>query len=173
MTSMHQKPNAHDEARRLIALGGGANATEVSDAQQTWLRAHLAECEACRHYAEAANAVVSSLRSVPLAADARLVRATQMRVRFHASRLRETRERMWLVAVACMGVGLSATLTLPLLWRLFAWIGAWAGVSNWVWQAGFAFSWIAPALVVSALLLARGTHWTGAPETGNGDKRWK
>ena len=163
----------HDEARQLIALSGRGNVTEVSDAQQTWLRAHLAECEACRRYAEAASVVVSSLHSLPLAADARLVRATQMRVRFHANRLRETHERMWLVGVACLCLGLSATLTLPMLWRLFAWMGAWAGVSNLVWQAGFAFSWIAPALVVSALLLARGTHLTGASETSMGDTRPK
>jgi predicted anti-sigma-YlaC factor YlaD len=145
--------NAHDEARELIALGEG-----FSDVQQSWLRAHLDECEACRHYAEAANGVVRALRSLALAADSRLVRATQMRVRFHASRLRETRERMWLVGMACLGVGLSATLTVPLLWRLFAWMGEWAGVSTLVWQAGFAFFWIAPALVVGVLLLARGTH---------------
>jgi predicted anti-sigma-YlaC factor YlaD len=147
--------NAHDEARELIALGEG-----LPDAQQARLRAHLDQCEACRHYAEAANGVVRALRSLPLAADSRLVRATQMRVRFHASRLREARERLWLVGMACLGVGLSATLTVPLLWRLFAWMGAWAGVSSWVWQTGFAFCWIAPALVVSALLLARGTHLT-------------
>jgi len=67
---------------------------------------------------------------------------------------------MWLVGMACLGVGLSATLTVPLLWRLFAWMGAWAGVSNAVWQTGFACFWIAPALVVSVLLLARGTHLT-------------
>ena len=109
----------------LIALGEG-----LPDAQQAWLRAHLDECEACRHYADAANGVVRALRSLPLAADARLVRATQMRVRFHASRLRETRERMWLVAMACLGVGLSATLTVPFLWRLFAWMGERAGVST-------------------------------------------
>jgi hypothetical protein len=91
-----------------------------------------------------------------------------MRVRFHASRLRETRERLWLVGMACLGVGLSATLTVPFLWRLFAWLGHWAGVSSWIWQAGFAFLWIAPALVVSALLLARGTHLTS-----NGEKQWR
>jgi predicted anti-sigma-YlaC factor YlaD len=147
--------NPHDEARELIALREG-----LSDAQQAWLQAHLQGCAACRDYEEAADRVVRVLRSQPLAADSRLVRATQMRVRFHASRLRETRERMWLVGVACLGVGLSATLTVPLLWRLFAWVGARAGVSSWVWQAGFTFFWIAPALVVSALLLARGTHLT-------------
>jgi predicted anti-sigma-YlaC factor YlaD len=151
--------DAHDEARELTALGEG-----LSDAQQVWLRAHLAECEACRHYAEAVNGMVRTLHSVPFAADSRLVRATQMRVRFHASRLRQTRERMWLVGMACLGVGLSATLTVPLLWRLFAWMGEWAGVSTVVWQAGFMFFFIAPALVVSMLLLARGTHLTNNGE---------
>ena len=147
--------NVHDEARGLIAVGNG-----LPDPQQAWLRAHLDECEACRDYFEAANGVVRTLRSLPLAADGRLVRATQMRVRFHASRLRETRERMWLVGMACLGVGLSATLTIPLLWRLFGWMGERAGVSPLVWQASFMFFFIAPALVVSVLLLARGTHLT-------------
>jgi predicted anti-sigma-YlaC factor YlaD len=160
--------DAHDDARELIALGEG-----LADAEQARLRAHLDECEACRNYAEAANVVVRSLRSLPLAADSRLVRATQMRVRFHASRLRETRERLWLVGMACLGVGLSATLTVPLLWRLFAWMGAWAGVSSWVWQAGFAFFWIAPTLVVSALLLACGTHLTSTNLSGNNEKQWR
>jgi predicted anti-sigma-YlaC factor YlaD len=151
--------NAHDEARGLIALGG-----DLPDAQQTWLWAHLHECEGCRHYAEKASGVVRGLRSLPLAADPRLVRATQMRVRFHASRLRETRERLWLVGMACLGVGLSATLTVPFLWRIFAWMGERAGVSTLVWQTGFMFFFIAPALVVSVLLLARGTHLTSNGE---------
>jgi predicted anti-sigma-YlaC factor YlaD len=151
--------DAHDEARELIAVG-----ESLSDTQQAWLRSHLDECEACRHYSEAAGRVVRALRSQPLAADSRLVRATQMRVRFHASRLREARERMWLVGMACLGVGLSATLTVPFLWRLFAWMGEWAGVSTLVWQAGFVIFFIAPTLVVGLLLLARGTHLTSNGE---------
>jgi len=149
--------NAHDDARELIALGEG-----LPDSQEAWLRAHLNQCASCRDYAEAANRAVRALRSQPLAADSRLVRATQMRVRFHAARLRETRERMWLVGMACLGVGLSATLTVPFLWRLFAWMGERAGVSTLVWQAGFMFFFLAPALVVSVLLLARGAHLSNA-----------
>lgn len=158
-------PNAHDEARELIALADGA-----SDAQQSWLRAHLEECASCRDYAQAAGRVVAALRSVPVAADSRLVRATQMLVRFHASRLRETRERMWLVGMACFGVGLSAALSAPLLWRLFAWMGEQAGISSPVWQASFVFFYIAPALVVSVLLLARGTHLTN---NGRTSRQWQ
>lgn len=159
--------NAHDEARQMLALAGAEN-DGLAEAQQIWLRAHLQDCESCRDYAETVGTVIRNLHSLPLAADARLVRATQMRVRFHAARLRESRERLWLVGVACLGVGLSATLSVPILWRLFAWAGQWAGVSNWVWQAGFAFCWIAPALVVSVLLLARNVHFAG-----NGEKRQK
>jgi predicted anti-sigma-YlaC factor YlaD len=147
--------NPHDEARELIALSG---TEDLPAAQRSWLQAHLGECEGCRNYAEAAGRVVRALRSVPITADSRLVRATQMRVRFHASRLRETRERMWLVGMASLMVGISSALTAPLLWRLFEWIGEQAGVSNAVWQTAFAFFCVAPALVVGILLLARGTH---------------
>lgn len=138
---------------------------DLSIAQQRWLQAHLDDCASCREFAEDASRVVRSMRSLPVKADPRLVRATQMRVRFHAARLRETRERMWLVGIACLGVGLSATLTVPLLWRLFAWMGQQAGVSAAVWQVGFACVWIVPALVVGALLLVRGTPLTNREES--------
>ncbi len=157
--------NAHDKARELIALGDG-----LSPAQQAWLRSHLSECDACRNYAEAAKEMARALRSLPLAADSRLVRATQMRVRFHAYRLHQARQRMWLVGMACLAVGLSATVTVPFLWRLFAWLGAWAGVSTVLWQASFIFFFFAPALVVSVLLLARGTHWTDDRERS---RQWR
>jgi len=156
--------DTHDEARELITLGDA-----LSDAQQIWLRSHLEECVSCRDYAEGAAQMARALHSLAVVADARLVRTTQMRVRFHAARLRETRERMWLVGMACLGVGLTATLTLPVLWRLFAWMGEQAGVSTLVWQAGFLFFFIAPALVVSVVLLARGNH---VNSHGQGSRQW-
>ena len=146
---------AHEEARQLIALG-----ESLSDSEQKRLRAHLDACAECRSFADAASRVVTALRSLPLAADARLVRATQMRVRFHAAHVRENRERMWLVALACLSVGTSTAFTIPLLWRLFAWLGEMAGVAAPVWEAGFAIFFVTPALIVSLVLLARGTHLT-------------
>jgi predicted anti-sigma-YlaC factor YlaD len=148
-------PDPHKQAQEMIALEG---TEDISDAQQSWLHTHLRQCAACRDYSEAAGRVVSALRSAPLAADSRLVRATQMRVRFHAARLGEMRERMWLVALACVSVGVSAALTVPLLWRLFAWMGESVGVSATVWQGAFACFWIIPALVVGVIFLARGTQ---------------
>ena len=151
--------DSHDEAQRLFALG-----REASDAEQRWLSDHLEQCAACREYAEAAGRAIAALRSIPLAADSRLVRATKMRVRFHASRLRETRERMWLVAMACIGVGLSAVPSTLFLWRLFSWMGEWAGFSRPTWQTGFVIFCVGPVLVVSAVLLVRGTHFTSRNE---------
>jgi hypothetical protein len=77
-------------------------------------------------------------------------------------------DSFWLVCMSCLFVGLSAAITTPLFWRAFEWMGVWAGVSSSVWQVGFTFFWIVPALVVSALLLARGTHLTH-----NGEKQWR
>src|SRR5215470_14007054 len=151
--------NAHEQARELISFG-----KDRTDTQETWLRTHLEQCAACRQFADASSEIVRSLRSLPLAADARLVRATQMRVRFHASRLRETREREWLVGLACLGVGLSTALTAPFLWRLFAWMGEWAGASSLVWQMSFLIFFIAPSLIVATTLLSRGTHWKNNDE---------
>jgi hypothetical protein len=145
--------NVHDEVRELIALGDG-----ISDDQQSKLRNHLRECAACSDYADAARGAVNWLRSQPLTADAELVRATQMRVRSRALELRQQQERIWVVCTACLFVGLTAAITTPLFWRGFEWMGTQAGVSNWVWQSGFAFTWVAPALVVSTLLMVRGTH---------------
>jgi len=147
--------NPHDEARELLAASG-----DLSDKQQAWLGNHLEECPSCRAFAETAGQIVRALRLLPVTADSRLVRATQMRVRFHAGRLREARERTWLVGMACLVVGISSALTAPLFWRFFEWMGRQSGVSSAVWQAGFAFFCIIPALVVGALLLARGTHLT-------------
>ena len=151
--------NAHEEARELIALG-----EDLSDSNRPGCWPISMNANYAVTTQKGCTGVVRALRSLPIAADSRLVHATQMRVRFHASRLRETRERMWLVGMACLGVGLSATLTVPLLWRLFAWMGERAGVSSLIWQTGFMFFFIAPVLAVSVLLLARGTHLTNNGE---------
>ncbi|MGA8153562.1 MAG: zf-HC2 domain-containing protein [Terriglobales bacterium] len=150
--------DAHEQARQWIALG---EVNDFPEAQRAWLQAHLRECESCRGYAEATDLAVRAVRSVPIAAGPALVQTTQTRVRSRARQLREKQERLWLVWMSCMGVGLSAAITTPLLWRGFAWIGQWAEVSPPVWQTGFAVFWIAPALVTSVLLLGRGVHVAG------------
>ena len=154
----------HQQARELIACG-----TEgLTDFQQTWLRAHLDGCESCRDYAQAAERFVRSLRSVPIAADLALVRTTQMRVRLHAHQLRQKQERLWLVWMSCVLVGLSAAITTSFLWRGCQWLGEWTQVSSPVWQVGFIVLWISPALATAVLFLARGIHLTDINGTSRG-----
>lgn len=146
--------SSHDEVRRLIAT----SASDLSEAQQALLQAHLQDCGPCRDYAAATAEIVSALRSEPLAADPRLVRNTQACVRARAVALRQRQQWLSLVALACPLVGLSAAITTPLVWRAFQWMGTYAGLSRMLWQVGFTFYWVAPSLLVSVLLLFRGTH---------------
>ncbi len=146
--------SSHDEVRKLIAT----SSDDLSEAQQALLQAHLQDCGSCRDYAAATAEIVRALRGVPLAADPRLVRDTQARVRARAVELRQRQQWLTLVALACTFVGLSAAITTPLVWRAFQWMGTYAGLSRPLWQVGFAFYWIVPGLLVSVFLLLRGTH---------------
>jgi len=146
--------SSHDEIRKLIAT----SADDLSQAQQALLHAHLQECDSCRDYAAATAEIVRAVRGIPLAADTRLVLNTQARVRARAFALRQRQQWLTLTALACPFVGLCAAITTPLIWRAFDWIGTHAGLSRPVWQAGFVFYCIAPTLLISVLLLFRGTH---------------
>ena len=145
--------NAHYDARELIALGEG-----LSDAQQLWLRAHLDECTACRHYAEAAGRAVRVLRSQPWAADSALVRTTQMRVRSRALELQHQQERRWVICVCCAAVTLGTAFTTAVLWRGIAWVGQQARLPGPIWQIGLVVLGLMPAIVAGIVLLARGTY---------------
>ena len=146
--------DTHQQAQELIACGEH----DLSPSQQAWLRTHLDGCASCRDYGQAAQQFVRSLRSVPVVADLNLIRTTQMRVRLHSRQLLQKRERMWLVWMSCILVGLSAVITTPILWRGFQWLGEWARVSSPVWQVGFMVFWISPALAASLIFLARGVY---------------
>jgi len=146
--------SSHQEIRRLIAT----SADDLSQAQQALLHAHLQDCGPCRDYAAATAEIVRSLRGIPVAADSSLVFNTQARVRARGFALRQRQQWLTLVALACPSVGLSAAITTPLAWRAFQWMGTYAGLSRLLWQVGFAFYWIVPALLVSVVLLLRGTH---------------
>src|SRR5437660_12310975 len=146
--------SSHQEIRRLIAT----SAVDLSEAQQALLHAHLQHCGSCRDYAAATAEIVRALRGIPVAADPRLVLNTQARVRARAFTLRQRQQWLTLVALACPFVGLSAAITTPLIWRAVDWIGTFAGLPRLLWQVGFAFYWVVPALLVSVVLLLRGTH---------------
>lgn len=52
----------------------------------------------------------------------------------------------------------SAGLTTLLAWRSWEWLGQRLQISNLTWQVCFVLIWMAPVLIGSLLLLARGTH---------------
>jgi len=147
-------PSSHQEIRRLIAT----SADDLSEAQQALLHAHLQDCGSCRDYAAATAEIVRAVRGIGVAADSSLVLNTQARIRARAFALRQRLEWLTLVALACPFVALSAAITTPLTWRAFDWIGTQAGLPRLLWQVGFAFYSVVPALLVSVLLLFRGTH---------------
>jgi predicted anti-sigma-YlaC factor YlaD len=145
----------HQRARKIIAL---ASAEDPRADDQTWLHAHLQQCSSCRQYADAASQMSIALQSDFLLPDFALMRATQIRLHARAAELRHQRDRLWLIASACLFVGLSAAITTPFLWRAFAWMGLHAGVPAPAWEAAFTFFWFAPALVAGVILIARGVH---------------
>jgi predicted anti-sigma-YlaC factor YlaD len=147
--------DTHNEARELIALGG---AKDLSDAQQGWLNAHLAECAGCRDYAEAAGRTVAALRSLPLAAGSRLVRDTQMRVRHRAMELQHQQERLWVICACCVAVTVGTAFTTVVLWRGFEWVNRQVQLPGPVWQVGLVALSLMPAILAGILMLARGTY---------------
>ncbi len=149
-------PNdAHDRARRLIALAGPE---ALSHADQTWLTAHVETCGSCRAFADNARETIHSLRGIPIAAERSLVSTTQAKVRRRALEMQQQRERIWLVSVSCIAVTLGALLSTFALWRGFTWLSERAQLGSSIWQVGFLVFCVMPALVVAVILLARDTH---------------
>jgi predicted anti-sigma-YlaC factor YlaD len=145
----------HERARMLVALSGPEG---LAAEEQSWLATHLESCPACREFAENTSEAIASLRMVSVTAGARLISATQLRVRQRALELQNRQERMWIVAVCCAAVTVCAAVTTFFLWSGFAWLGAWARLDPPVWAVSFVAFSLMPALVTGLLLLARGTH---------------
>lgn len=149
----------HERARLMIAPSGPEGLSDVglSNAEQSWLAAHLESCPSCRQFAENSRETILSLRQIPITASGRLVSATQMRVRQRAAEMQRQQERFWVVCICCAAVTLSAVVTTAGLWRGFAWIGQQARLSSPVWEGGFVVFYLMPAVLTGILLLAQGT----------------
>ena len=145
----------HERARMLIALSGPE---EMSRPEQAWLAAHLESCAACRRFADNTREAIHALRGISVTAGARLVPATQLRVRQRALELQRRQERTWVVVVCCSAVTVSTAFTTFALWLGFAWLGAWARFEPPLWAVSFAVLSLMPGVIMGFLLLARGTH---------------
>ena len=147
--------NIHERARQLIL---SERIGDLGSSDRQWLETHFSDCEECSRFANSLDSAISSVRLPAVMADASLVRATQTRVRNRAHELKVHAAAMRPLWIAAGLVCAWATLTTPLLWAAFAWLGAAFSLSNVEWRTGFLFAWVAPTLAASLLLLGNGSN---------------
>ncbi len=140
----------HVRAQQLMAKQRveGASAEE-----QTWLAAHLAECEACFALQTQTTQALAALRSMSIELPKNLAARTQLRVRLRAEELpahNPSRFLLWAIAGVSWLLGLASA---PLVWRGFAWAGGELGLPKIVWQVGVALWWLVPGIVATGTIL--------------------
>ena len=143
----------HERARDLALAG---RIEEIAANEQRWLEAHLEQCAECATFAAALGEAVSAVRIPQVAASTTLVQATRRRVRARAVELQAHEAAMRPLWIAVAMVCAWATLTTPLVWAGFAWLGAALQLSRLEWRSLFVFAWMAPTLAASLVLLGSG-----------------
>lgn len=143
----------HERARELAKA---RLIEEIGERDRRWLDEHLDDCSECSAFALALDNAVGAVRIPAVTASSALVRATQYRVRARAAELHAHESRMRPLWIAVAMVCAWATLTTPLVWAAFAWLGAAFQLSRIEWRSMFVFAWMAPALAASLVLLGSG-----------------
>jgi predicted anti-sigma-YlaC factor YlaD len=142
--------NAHGRALQLIAQ---ARVEGIAEADSTWLRTHLEECDSCTEHARQTDRSLRLMRTAAISLPEGLASRTQFRVRLRAQELRERepkRRALWLACAVSWAFGIASA---PYVWSLFQWFGQRTGVPKLVWEVGFGLWWTIPALFAAAVLL--------------------
>jgi predicted anti-sigma-YlaC factor YlaD len=142
--------DAHARAQTVIRQGW---VEDLTAAESDWLREHLGECDSCAGSAQTVQAAISSVRATAVTADGALVERTRATVQRKAQELREAQERRRMLVVMCLGSFISGGITLPLLWQVFAWLGAEISLTQPAWQAGFVMFVVLPGVLGAIALL--------------------
>jgi predicted anti-sigma-YlaC factor YlaD len=142
--------NIHDRVLQRIAQG---RVEGIAEADSTWLRAHLAECEVCAEHARHTDRALRLLRTAVIALPDGLADRTQFRVRLRAQELREREPKRRALWFTCAVSWLFGVATAPYVWSLFQWFGQRTGVPKMVWEVGFGLWWTIPAFFAVAVLL--------------------
>ncbi len=145
----------HERARELML---DARMSDIALSDSRWLQNHISACEECLRFSASLDAAVGAMRAPAVMAGSSLVRKTQTRVRARALEMNTQSAAMRPVWVAVAMVCAWATLTTPLLWAAFAWLGTAFSLSKIEWSTGFIFAWLAPTLAASFLLVASGVN---------------
>lgn len=141
------KPENHERARQLLTA---RRVEGINSSERAWLESHLATCEDCSNAAQALDAVIQSLRSMPVVADSELVRQTRLAVHSRAEEREASRTRSVPLWIATAVSSALMIFTSSYVWQVFAWIGSVAGIPSAVWLVGFLVWWFLPATVLAA-----------------------
>ena len=142
--------DVHVRAHQLIAK---QRIEGISADEQTWLTAHLAECEACSSFRVQTAQALVAFRSTNIELPKNLAARTQLRVRLRSEELRAhnpARLLLWAIAGVSWLLGLASA---PLVWRGFAWAGGELGLPKIIWQIGVALWWLLPGLLATGMVL--------------------
>lgn len=153
--------STHQRATELLAR---RRVEGLSQKDEHWLAAHLAECESCALEDARLADALATLRSVRIDLPRNLANRTQMRVRLRAAEIREygpANRLIWGVAVMSWVFGLA---TAPFVWRGFAWLGGELHLPKLVWMTGVVLWWVVPALVATGIVLLGHRGHAGANE---------
>jgi anti-sigma factor RsiW len=145
------KEDAHKLAREQMA---DAMLGILEKAEQRRLEEHLRQCSECANAAGAMREAVGALRAAPVQADPALVNATRRSVRLYAERLREAESQRRMVLISSAMAAVAGAITLPYLFRAFAWAGGYLGVSEVALYVAVLAIWLVPGLL-AALAISR------------------
>jgi anti-sigma factor RsiW len=147
-----------DIHERAIQLIDRLQVEGLTAEERGWLEAHLESCAQCQKQALETERALRALRSAAPRLDTTLVLTTQMRARIRAREIIENAARMRALWISCALSWVLGVVSAPLLWRGFEWAGHRLAISRAVWMTGFALCWVAPAVVVAALIIWRQAH---------------
>ena len=140
-------PENHERARQLLTA---CRVEGINSSERAWLESHLATCEECSNAGQALDAVIQSLRSIPVVADSELVRQTRLAVRSRAEEIQASRNRSVPLWIATAVSSVLMIFTSSYVWQIFSWFGMVAGAPGAVRLVGFLVWWFLPATILAA-----------------------
>ena len=140
----------HKRAEQLLAE---RRIEGISTDEQSWLAAHLSDCEACSALDADTGNALAALRSMNIDLPKNLASRTQLRVRMRAEELNERepgRKLLWGLAGISWMLGVA---TAPFVWHGFEWAGNELGLPKIVWATGVALWWLVPGLLITGAVV--------------------
>jgi anti-sigma factor RsiW len=153
-----------DIHERAIRLFDKMQVEGITAEERDWFELHLESCAQCRKQAHATERALRALRSAVPRFNLTLVHTTRMRAQIRARELLEKEARMRALWISCILSWVLGVVSAPLLWQGFEWIGHRLAMPKAVWITGFALSWVAPAVVVAALIVWRQARGSAVTE---------